>query len=352
MCCCARCGFVFNSTFEPALLNYGQDYDNTQTFSPAFTDYVDSLVRHLVEEAGVRNCRVVEVGCGNGVFLRKLVERAGGSTVGYGFDPAYMGPDVALGGRLLFQKRFYDGDAADVRAEAIVCRHVIEHVAEPLALLRSVRQAVRAAPDARVFFETPCVEWILQHSVVWDFFYEHCSLFSARSLALAFERAGFQTRSVRHVFGGQYLWLEAAPGEVTAAWPDATARAEMTQRFAALERQRQQTWTTLLDRLARRGRVALWGAGSKGVTFANLVDPDGQTLACVVDMNPRKQGKFLSGTGHRIVALEHLGKGGVSSVLVLNPNYTAEIAHVLRSQGRAIDVIDLMAAEPCPPAVA
>src|SRR5437763_15097536 len=70
---CDGCGFVFNAAFNPGLLCYGPDYDNTQTVSAAFARHVSGLVRELVEVHGVRNCRVVEVGCGKGGFLQQLV---------------------------------------------------------------------------------------------------------------------------------------------------------------------------------------------------------------------------------------------------------------------------------------
>ena len=71
---CEECGFVFNQAFEPSSMRYGVDYDNTQTCSPVFNTYVDELVDRLVSENGVRDCRVIEVGCGKGSFLRKLAE--------------------------------------------------------------------------------------------------------------------------------------------------------------------------------------------------------------------------------------------------------------------------------------
>jgi hypothetical protein len=71
---CNECGFFFNQTFDPAQVGYGQDYDNTQTYSPLFIKYIDGLVDYLVFEKGIRNCQIVEVGCGKGLFLRKLVQ--------------------------------------------------------------------------------------------------------------------------------------------------------------------------------------------------------------------------------------------------------------------------------------
>ena len=45
--------------------------------------------------------------------------------------------------------------------EAVTLSHVIEHVPEPVALLRGIRRSLAGTPRARLFFETPCVEWIL-----------------------------------------------------------------------------------------------------------------------------------------------------------------------------------------------
>lgn len=347
MRCCAACGFVFNASFDDALMRYGAQYDNAQHFSPSFLDYIEDLVRHLVEERGVTGKRVVEVGCGQGGFLRRLVEPPAWNNTGWGFDPAYVGPPQVLDGRLRFEQRLYDETAAEVAADVVVCRHVIEHVPSPVDLLRSVRRALANSPDASVYFETPCVAWILDNEVLWDLFYEHCSLFTTDSLSLAFRRAGFDVREARHVFGGQYLWLEATPSQAPdSAAPDGgTDMLRSAQAFGELEVRQRQRWIDRLGSLAASGGVALWGAGAKGVTFANLVDPDATRIACVVDVNPGKQGHFLPGTGHPIVAPEHLLSSGITAAVALNPNYVSEIRQTVDTLGAEVQVVDLMAPE-------
>jgi len=338
--CCEECGFVFNSAFDPSKLSYGATYDNTQTCSPYFRDYIEVLVRYLVCEKGIRNCRIVEVGCGKGYFLRRLVEEDAGNT-GYGFDPAYTGPEIELDGRLKFERRFYGPNCVDIPADVIICRHVIEHVPDPLALLYAIRQALRASRNAWVFFETPCVEWILRNQVIWDFFYEHCSLFSGNSATTLFEMTGFKVEGVHHVFGGQYLWIEAVAAEdemsVTKQPGDIP---QLARQFGLSETELRNRWKKALEQLAERERIAIWGAGAKGVTFANLVDPKRELIACVVDLNPQKQGNYLPGTGHPIVDYCMLAHFGVTTAILMNPNYREENEALLRQAGLNVKLVD------------
>jgi len=345
---CSRCGFVYNGAFDASLLAYGQDYDNSQDGSPAFRDYTDRLLERLVCDRGLRDCSIVEVGCGKGQFLRRLIEDERTQNRGFGFDPSYTGPESDLDGRMIFQKQFYDHRCAKVPADVVLCRHVIEHVDRPLAILRAVRAALVRSPHARVFFETPCVEWILRNQVTWDFFYEHCSLFTAHSIATAFQRAGFAVTSVEHVFGGQYLWLEGKPSaepEPGTSWTGAGTIPGLAADFAAAEQRRIAGWVDEIHRLSQDGQVAIWGAGAKGATFANLVDPLCQRISCVVDVNPVKQDRYLPGTGHPIIRPAALLESNVATVVVLNPNYCDEIAVLLRALGARIDVIDMMDSE-------
>lgn len=325
MVVCDNCGFVFNATFDASKLSYGPAYDNSQHCSSYFSHYTEELANHLVTERDVRHCRIVEVGCGKGSFLRMLVQHEDACNTGYGFDPSYVGPEEELNGRLRFFRKFYGRDCANLPVDVVVCRHVIEHVPNPLELLGTVREALIESPHSRIFFETPCIDWILRNQVIWDFFYEHCSLFSTESLSLVFQRAGFDIKEVRHLFGGQYLWIEASvanrshdvrpqPGEIPA----------LARNFGTAARRLIEEWTLKLQRLTMLGKVAVWGAGAKGATFAHLFDPTRRLVDCIVDVNPNKQGHYLPGTGHPIVAYKELETRGIASAILMNLNYREE----------------------------
>ena len=343
LACCQTCGFVFNAAFDSDLLDYNAGYDNSQSYSGTFEHYMDSLTDRILEQCPHEAVRFVEVGCGKGTFLRKLVERAGDRARGVGFDPTHVGPREELHGRLRFEHQFYDASAGNTSADVVICRHVIEHVQQPLQLLKNVRHALRESPHAAVYFETPCVHWILANRVVWDFFYEHCSLFTADSLRLCFERAAFDVRRVEHLFGGQYLWLEAACGETHESRPGPTRPMwDLAAEFARYELAAIDSWRTTLQRLRQDSAVALWGAGAKGVTLANLVDRERRLIDCVVDVNPAKQSQYLPGTGHPIIAPSQLGERRIGVVCVTNPNYLAEIKSQVQSIAPEVEVLNLM----------
>lgn len=85
--------------------------------------------------------------------------------------------------------------------------------------------------------------------------------------------------------------------------------------------------------------VAVWGAATKGVLFCHHVmrqAPDvGRRIACAVDVNPMKQGRFLPSTRlpiHGPDGFAAMARGD-EIVLVMNGNYRDEIAALLAARG-------------------
>ncbi|QNR67101.1 methyltransferase domain-containing protein [Paenibacillus peoriae] len=339
---CIDCGFVYNCIFDANKVIYNSAYENTQSYSSYFDDYLNDLVNTLVTKKGVCNTKIVEIGCGKGFFLKKLVEA--GDNYGYGFDPSYIGPEVDLNGRLRFEKRLYDEESVHINADAILCRHVIEHIPNPLILLKSLRKTLVHSPNARVFFETPCVDWIFNNKIMFDFFYEHCSYFNKHSISKAFELAGFDVLSIEHIFNGQYMWIEARPVEGARNTQNTnysecsdTSSIDFTQNEVEWKRRALEQFSEY----SKLGKTAVWGAGAKGVTLLNLIDPDLKFIDCVIDVNPNKVGNYLPGTGHEIVGIESLSNKGLSTIIVTNSNYLDEIIKVVKQKELKIKLVDI-----------
>ncbi|MGH7414240.1 MAG: class I SAM-dependent methyltransferase [Candidatus Rokuibacteriota bacterium] len=336
---CASCGHVFNRAFDPLRVEYSTRYENSLHFSGRFKEYADELADRLVGKYGLRGKDVIEVGCGKGEFLALLCERGGNR--GLGFDASYV-PDGELGtdrrGVTVVQEPF--GDPHTVHAADLVCcRQVLEHVRCPRELLELVQRVLARRPGAVTYFEVPNALFTLRHGGIWDLIYEHCSYFTPESLATAFERAGCTVLEIYEAFDGQYLGVEATAdnGDQPHTRDGDRSRVEtLGADVRAFERRYQhqlRAWRARLERArADRERVAVWGAGSKGVTFLNVLGV-AEEVESVVDVNPRKQGRFVPGTGHRIVPPEALVESRPDLVLVMNRIYEAEIGATLRGLG-------------------
>jgi SAM-dependent methyltransferase len=343
---CAECGFVFNTAFDPDCLGYSAAYDNTQTCSPYFQQYLSKLVNSLLTKYDLRDKLVIEVGCGKGDFLRLLCKQ--GRNRGIGFDPTYVGPETIEGGAVRFLREFYGSPQTHYTPDFVCCRHVIEHVQSPLGMLRAVRQALGDRVNSTVFFETPALPWTLDSLSFWDLFYEHCSYFTAESLAWAFEQAGFDVLEARPAFDEQYLHIEArpAPAGGTQGKPRPRPRPDLwpkIQAFLAGVEQRMKACEEKIDVFSRAGGCAIWGAAAKGTTLANTMDPQNRLIRFLIDINPAKQGKYVPGTGHPIVPPEYLKdpSGRVARILNMNPSYLEENRMILSQMRLDIPILQL-----------
>ncbi|MEM7237791.1 MAG: methyltransferase, partial [Pseudomonadota bacterium] len=65
----------------------------------------------------------------------------------------------------------------------------------------------------------------------------------------------------------------------------------------------------------------------------------GAEVEQVVDINPHKQGKFLPGTGHRVVAPDMLVGSPPDTVVVMNPIYLPEIGAQLGDLGLSPELV-------------
>lgn len=326
---CRACGHVSNRAFDEALVDYDASYDNSLHFSAAFQRYASALAERLVASYPLAGKHVVEIGSGRGDFLAALTSLAGAT--GTGYDPSYTPDQERPGIRLI--PEYFRPEQGNQPYDLLVCRHVMEHLSDPTSLLAGLRASAPA--DAIYYLEVPAAEFCFGACGMWDCIYPHVSYFSRTSLRHLVERCGFEVLAEGTGFDGEFLWLEARPTARPAGTPaaeDVEAHLAMVRRFAERWQQAVGAWRGRVDgRVGGDDGLALWGAGAKAVTFLNAVDPSARMH--VTDLNPRKWGRYMPGTGHLVQPPESLLTEGVSEVLITNPVYRAEIACRLQEMG-------------------
>jgi 2-polyprenyl-3-methyl-5-hydroxy-6-metoxy-1,4-benzoquinol methylase len=333
---CRSCGHVFNSAFEPARMRYSPRYENSLHYSPAFREYAGGLARRLVTTYDLRNKDIIEIGCGKGDFLRLLADA--GNNRCLGFDPSFDPHRNGLNHR---SERFaivqdaYSETYSRYPADLIVCRQVLEHIAEPRRFLKTIRRAIGDKPQAVVFAEVPNAMYTLKDFGIWDLIYEHCGYFTASSLWRLFVETGFNPLTVSEAFGGQYLCIEGKPSfqkKIFQTTPGPISTETVgghVNGFADRYRQQISKWREVIAGLRRSGtKSVVWGAGSKGVTFLNVLKSVSE-IDYVVDVNPHKHGHYVPGTGQLVVSPDDLSGIGPDVVIAMNPLYADEIEKMI-----------------------
>lgn len=295
---CNTCGFVFNSAFDSSTMKYDKEYQNEQNYSLYFKEYLQTIVE-LLSLRFSKTDSVVEIGCGKGYFLNLL--SSNGFTNVIGFDPAYEGDTKNI------IKDYYSSKYKNLKAKLIVLRHTLEHIESPFDFLHEIAKANNY--EGKIYIEVPCFDWILEKNSFWDVFYEHCNYYTKETLGKMF----FESE-VGHLFNGQYIYMIADLKKIK------NKIAKKTLNYHYLDKYQD---------TIKKYKCAVWGAGAKGVTFLNLLDPNKKCIKYVVDINPKKENKYVGKTAHKIISVESLkklvDKEKVEIIFIMNENYKEEV---------------------------
>lgn len=312
---CPGCGFVS----LPVKLqdDYYDDYVNAPSQSPQMQQFQREQAEEFVRHFGLAGKSVLEVGCGDGFFLQSLRD-CGAECMGIEPSEAQrkiaMARDLRVEAGILSVGRRLGGGPFD----AFATRQVFEHVPDLGGFLRAIRENLK--PEAVGLVEVPNLEFILDQGRFFDFIPEHLNYFSRDSLRLALELAGFAVESVVPVQGG-----EALRALMRLSTPPSLEG--IGQRVSEL---REAMATFVSDCKSRGEKVAIWGAGGKGLSMlavADLADID-----LLIDGDPHKHGRYTPVSHLRVSSPAELRPGEFGAVIITAPTYQHEILRTLREK--------------------
>lgn len=312
---CNSCGFV--SLLSLLEDDYYADYVNAPSASPQMQAFLEEQAQEFVQRFELRGCTVLEIGCGDGGFLAKLSE-AGAVCVG--IEPSQTQREIALAqglhvhGGLLAAERLLEGAPFD----AFATRQVFEHIDDMQGFLAAIRAHLK--PGGAGLVEVPNLDILLAQDRFFDFIPEHVNYFSPRTLRLVLELSGFEVLSVDPVQEG-----EALRALVRRIDPPALdgVRVRPTRMQAEIGE-------FVKRRRALGERVAVWGAGGKGLSMLAVLA--GNDFDLLVDGDPHKHGCFTPVSHLLVSSPELLREHAIGTVLILAPAYRNEILQLLRSR--------------------
>ncbi|MGH2759546.1 MAG: class I SAM-dependent methyltransferase [Actinomycetota bacterium] len=186
---CTQCGLVRQDPPADAPYSDAADpeyLDEQPGLRATFRNTLERIERHRPPPG-----RFLDIGCGPGLLVEEAAARGWDAL---GIEPsAWAVGEAQARGLNVRQSTLEELDAAGASFDAASLADVIEHVPDPLALMRRLYELM--APGAVVFCATPNVESAVARTLRrwwWSVLPGHIYLFSARTLAHLMREAGFE----------------------------------------------------------------------------------------------------------------------------------------------------------------
>jgi len=221
---------------------------------------------------------VFEIGCGCGLLLDELA-RSGWRTSGC--DPEAAAVEVARAHGHAVRCELFTPEAGD-RADLVVLGDVLEHQADPRAMLRAVRGAV--APGGQLYVRVPDLDAIDRESFGDVFGLQHRVWFTRATLREVLASEGFELE-LGGTFGrGQHALARAcAPRAPRLSEGEPGRSLAFLRAYSKGLRARRARFAERLSALAGRS-VALYGGGEHAQELLAF-SPLGKIATRVVDGN-------------------------------------------------------------------
>lgn len=152
--------------------------------------------------------RLLDVGAGSGILVEQAIQ------MGYeaeGIEPSVWLQKLALERRLPVHLGTFPHPSASGRFDVVSLIDVIEHVPDPIDLLRSI--AVKLSDNGIAVIVTPDVSSMAARILGWKWWHfrvAHIGYFNRNTLLFALAQAGLQPILVRRpgwFFPADYLWV-------------------------------------------------------------------------------------------------------------------------------------------------
>lgn len=326
---CSGCGLV---QFDCEPVWYYRDVIRAGGGTSTMAQLRREQYRRFIGLCGLAGKRVIEVGCGQGEFLELLTEFPV-QAFGLEHKPELValaqskGLNVTEGFAQSGQTRISGGPF-----DAFLSFNFLEHQPDPNGMMQCISQNL--VPGGYGLVTVPSFEYILENNGFYELLRDHIANYTQDTLRFLMEKNGFQVLQTRRVNRDTL--------EMIVRKRLLTDTSGLEQNFRLLAEQMR----SFVDaRVARGGRVAIWGASHQGFTAAATTGV-ADRIAYIIDSAPFKQGRFAPASHLPIVAPEHFLEDPVNSILVIAPGYTEEIRDVIRERfGPQVEIAALRSAQ-------
>jgi len=347
---CDKC-FLVQLEEQVSCKEIFSEYAYFSSYSEAWLKHAKKYVEKITERLKLnKKSQVIEVASNDGYLLQYFLEK--GIPV-LGIDPAANIAEVARKKGVPTLVEFLDSKIAKklayegIKADLIIGNNVLAQVPNLDDFVESLKIILKST--GTITMEFPHLMRLIEHNQFDTIYHEHFSYFLFTTVEKIFAAHKLMVFDVEELLShGGSLRIYACHSENTArpviSSVDELRTREQTEKyldlqryftFASRVRQTKRRLLSFLIRLKEENKsIVGYGAPGKGNTLLNYCGIGLDFLDYTVDINPYKQGKFLSGTHIPIYHPDKIKETKPDYILILPWNIKEEIMEKLSYIGK------------------
>lgn len=317
LCQCKCCGLV---QFDCEPVSYYKDVIRAVGTTDTMVRLRRKQFDHLINTYHLQNKKIIEVGCGNGDFLKLLSEfpvRAYGME--HGLD---VGNEIESN-NIIITKNFPDNPNENWTFgpfDAFLSFNFLEHQPSPNVMLQAIYHNL--TEDGVGLITVPSLEYILTNAGYYELIRDHIAYYTFESLNYLLQKNGF-TVLEQEVINRDTISVIVKKKK----HPDISS---LIQGHEAIVHEVNQFVESIKK---RKETLAIWGAGHQGFTLSATTLLR-ENAVFIADSAVFKQRKFAPASHLPIVPPDRLLTEGVDNILIIAPGYSDEIYKVIRDRLR------------------
>ena len=305
ICMCRRCTHIYNNT--PIRIEYKNE--NTTYFTNTLQKlYIEALTSTLIEKYDIKGKDIIEIGCGDGEFLKQLTKH-NNQCVGY--EPSYKEPytDKNL---TIVNEYFSPQKDLNQQVDWVVIRHVLEHFENPFEFMeRGMPYYIQTNPHVKFLIEVPNIEPTLESYRVNDFIHEHISHFSFSSMRYLLHRLNLQIIEMYPTDNSENIVVVCEIDRDYLANLHKTSTISEGFNHSIINLQNDYKNIVLESEI-----IAIWGAEGRGAGFIKTIKNYLRGDEIVVDSDEKKFDKFIPSIGLKISSYHYLIGKKIDTIII------------------------------------
>lgn len=348
---CRKCGLLFvNTPKHPG--DIFRNYTYFSSFSSTWLSHCKTLFNEIKDNYLTdKNSRIVEIASNDGYML-KIFDEYGYKNI-LGIEPSAAAAAEALKSGIPTLNEFFTESLSgkpylNKKADCVIALNVLAHVPDIHDFLLGIKNILN--DDGLAVLEFHHLLSLIKKTQFDTIYHEHFSYLSLSTVKKAVESAGmriFNAQKTDTQGGSLRIYISHLKNDVFIKYPtqiNINILLEEEERFNLKSIETMKSFAEATIRIIKSSRqfimeiiasgksIAGYGAAAKAVVFINNLNLDIETIICVADMNPNKQGLMIPGTNIPVVSPEKMIELSPDYIIIFPWNLKEEITVFLKDK--------------------